>query len=91
MLSPASPYNFGALFPPEYLSPIRSGRSKLVLAVDATYRDADGHLRCYEMQYAYVAFLDKYDPDGGGSDCKDGMARYNPEATWEKITAGGKN
>jgi hypothetical protein len=43
------------------------------------------------MQYAYVAFLDKYDPDGGGSDCKDGMARYNPEATWEKITAGGKN
>jgi len=91
VLSPASPYNFGALFPPQYLNAIRSGSSRLVLAVDATYTDADGHLRCYQMQYAYIASLDKYDPDGGGSDCKDGMPRYNPETTWEKVVGAGKN
>jgi len=91
VLSPASPYNFGAIFPPQYLSAVKGGSSRLVLAVQATYRDADGHLRCYEMQYAYVAFLDKYDPDGGGSDCKDGMPQYNPQTTWEKVVTGEKH
>ncbi len=90
VLSPGTPFDFGAFFPPQYLSDVKSGKSRLVIAVESTYKDADGHLHCFEMRYAYAAFLDKYDPDGGGSACTNGMPQYSPETTWEKIT-GGKN
>lgn len=91
VLSPATPYNFGAFFPPQYLSAVKSGKSRLTIGVESTYKDADGRLHCFEMRYAYAAFLDKFDPDGGGSDCTAGMPQYSPETTWEKVSTDDKN
>lgn len=85
VLSPSAPYNFNFAFSPQYLSLVKSGKAHLVVNVEATYRGGDGRLHCYENRYGYVAQFDKYDPDGGSSECSNGMPMYSPQTTWENV------
>jgi hypothetical protein len=73
------------MFPPQYLHSVTSGSARLVVIVEATYRDLDTHLHCYRMRYGYVSFLDKYDPDGGSSTCTATMPTYSSQTIWDKV------
>ena len=91
LLSPEAPYFFGAMFPPQYLQSVENGSTKLVVIIESTYRDMGGRLHCYHMRYAYVAFLDKYDPDGGSSACTAEMPVYSAKTVWERVVPRAKN
>lgn len=42
------------------------------------------------MRYAYVSFLDKFDPDGGSSACKGAMPAYSSRTTIDSIVGSEK-